>query len=415
MKKVLLFGLALLLLSTALFADDAKVMPMRVGRFYLAPTFSFAPGAYDADGKYQKYDDGSVKLFNLGFALEYGIINWITAAVQWAPGVTVWSDVSSAAPASVDSLLPLVNKDFAPLATSKPLDGDLTANGVADLFVGFKFQIVGSAAPVKTEMFRFAIAPGIKIPLPGPDFDDEVENALAGDKAKFSKMDNHSLGVGGRVYFDYNINEKFFINLYNETLFYPIKQDLNKDGPNLAILKETVLTTAYDLGYALTFNATKNATIAAAAGDAARTKAQALTDGVSGEVNYKYQTTFEIEPVFTTPIADGVSLSAGLPINFLYIPAYEYSVDGIDELLAGFTAMLPAGTELPIDKDGLLEKGNLVGDAAYSLSLKPNVSVFLTKIFLPLEFKLQYQVPVLGKNVMARQNLTMQIKAYFKI
>jgi hypothetical protein len=43
-------------------------MPKRVGRFYFAPSFSFAPGEFDTDGKYQSFD-GTVKVLNLGFAL----------------------------------------------------------------------------------------------------------------------------------------------------------------------------------------------------------------------------------------------------------------------------------------------------------------------------------------------------------
>ena len=69
MKKVLVLSMALVLLGSALFADDAKVMPARVGRLYLAPTFSFAPGEYDSDGDYQGFN-GNVNVFNLGFALE---------------------------------------------------------------------------------------------------------------------------------------------------------------------------------------------------------------------------------------------------------------------------------------------------------------------------------------------------------
>ncbi|MDR2144235.1 MAG: hypothetical protein LBP29_07690, partial [Treponema sp.] len=90
MKKIIALGLVCFLCGTAFVSgDDAKVMPGRVGRIYFAPSFGFANGAYDEDGKYETYDsgEGAMKLFNLGFALEYGVINWVTAAVQWAPGV----------------------------------------------------------------------------------------------------------------------------------------------------------------------------------------------------------------------------------------------------------------------------------------------------------------------------------------
>ena len=413
MKKLLLLGLALLLLGSALFADDAKVMPARIGRFYLAPNFSFANGAYNKDGDKQSFeDDGSIKVFNLGFALEYGITKWITGALQWAPGWTIWSDISSAAPAGIQSA--------ATGQITTPFDGDITTNGVADLFLGAKIQIIGPAAPVQTDMFRLAIAPGLAIPLPGPDFSDEVENAMKGDKAKFSTMDKHTLGAGGRFYFDYNIGKYFFINLYNETLFYPIKKDLNKDGPNLAILKETILTTAYDAGYygvlgpILAGGGTPTAAEMAAAkttGDTYRAGTKAYTDKLEGEVNYKYRLTFEIEPALSMPLSDGaLVLGAGLPVNYVFSPAYDYSVDGLDKLVAA-----ASGMGMDMTEDYLLEQGKLVGKNSHILTLKPNVSLMLMKIALPLEFKLQYSIPLYGQNANATNTIAFQIRAYFKI
>jgi hypothetical protein len=48
-------------------------MPKQVGRFYIAPTFAFAPGAFDEDGKYEAYDSGEGSLFKLPteFRLSY--------------------------------------------------------------------------------------------------------------------------------------------------------------------------------------------------------------------------------------------------------------------------------------------------------------------------------------------------------
>jgi hypothetical protein len=383
MKKFILLGLALLLLGSAIFADDAKVMPKRVGRFYLAPTYSFASGAYDANGDKQSFSNGSMKLFNLGAALEYGITDWFTGAIQWAPGWTPWSDIKAAVP---------VNRP-----------GDLNVNGVADIFVGAKIQLVGEKAPLlQTEAFRFAVAPGVIIPLPGPNFKDEVANAMAGKEATFNKMDNHVFGAGGRFYFDWIINKYFFINLYNETIFYPVKQDLNKDGPTFAMTKASLPSGVQaSVNQALTQAGDPNAAAKAAA---AKAMAEEDLKNASGEVNYKYKLTFEIEPIFSTPIADGLIFSAGLPVNYLYIPAYEYSISKVGTSLSAFG----------LDTKKLMED-QFKGDAAYTLSIKPNVSLFLTKTLLPLEFKFQYQLPVMGQNSIARNNLTLQIKAYFKI
>ncbi|MDR0402200.1 MAG: hypothetical protein LBH35_01270, partial [Treponema sp.] len=212
MKKVVFFALALILASGAVFGDDAKAMPKMVGRLWIAPTFAFAPGAYDTDGDYNTYGsgDGELKMFNLGFALEYGIIDWITAAIQWAPGVTVWSEVDN--------------------AQLKTFGSSVNVNGVADLFVGAKIQIAGEKAPLKTDRVRLALGPGVKIPLPGQDFADQVVNAGTGDAVTAANVDKHVFGLGARVYFDYIFNEHFFINLYNETIFYPVKGAIDKSS-----------------------------------------------------------------------------------------------------------------------------------------------------------------------------------------
>ncbi|MDR2552274.1 MAG: hypothetical protein LBD31_03790 [Treponema sp.] len=389
MKKLLTFVLVAAVLGGAAFADDAKVMPKMVGRVYLAPTFSFAPGGYDKDGSYEKYDDGSVKLFNLGLAVEYGVIDWITAAVQWAPGWTPWSDTS---------------------AVTAPLGfDDSNVNGVADLFVGAKIQFLGPKAPLVTETFRAAIAPGVIIPLPGPDFPAEFKEAAQGNKATLSSMDNHVFATGARLYFDWQINDKFFINLYNETLVYPVKKDLNKDSPTLAVIKGQLLQNAS------TFATIIDAAITSGGGTSPGVPVltpavENAINAVDGEVNYKYKLTFEIEPVFTLPLGEGISLSAGLPVNYTFTPAPDYTVT--------VKAVNVGGTDIPGTQEmleGYVLPSFSEGDPSHALSLKPNVSVFLTSTPLPLEFKVQYEIPLWGKNTMARHNLTLQIKAYFAL
>lgn len=357
MKKFCVLLALMAVLGPAVFADDAKVMPMMVGRVYVAPTYSFALGFYDAGANYEKFDDTpGLQLFNLSFAVEYGVIDWITAAIQWAPGWTVWSDAENLAKAN---------------GLSIPGGGspDANVNGMADLFVGAKLQIMGEKAPVKSSTFRLAAGPGVVIPLPGPDFDEEVDNLLKGDKATINKMDNHVFAAGLRLYFDYIINEHFFINLYNETLFYPFKQDLSKDGPSLAFFKKLAPITG--------------------------------VDKVDGDVNYKYRLTFEVEPAFTTSIAKGVSFTASLPINYRFIPAYEYSVD-VPATIPG-----PAADAI---------KGQFEGQASHALNVKPTVAVFLTNTPIPLEFELYYDAPVLGKNIAAaRHSVTLMAKIYFSL
>ena len=343
MKKVVTFGLVLLLLAPAIFADDAKVMPKLVGRLVIAPNFTLVPGAYDDDKKLQKFDD-SLKILNLGFALEFGIINWITAAVQWAPGWTPWSDISPATPIS-----------------------NANTNGVADLFIGAKIQIIGENAPVKKSNIRFAVAPGVLIPLPGFDMKDEFPNMMADKKTTMSNMDNHVWGVGGRFYFDYIVNKNFFINFFNESLFYVSKGDLNEKD--------------------FTFNGVK----AVGAG---------AFDGVKGEIDYKYKLTFEIEPVFSIPFGEKLIFMAGLPVNYKFSPAPEYSISGLSEPL------------LTMFKTGLAQRLNLDPGNSHTLSINPNITFFLTTK-LPMEFKLQYNLPVWGMNAQAKHTFMFQYKLYF--
>jgi len=385
MKKLLIFGLALMLMGTALFADDAKVMPMMVGRVYVVPTYSFANGAFDAEGNLQRYKD-PVKLFNLGAAVEYGITNWITGAIQWTPGWTPWSDV---APAAKD-LLGSLN------STS-----DVNTNGIADLFIGAKLQLIGEKAPLVDKNLRFSVAPGVIIPFSGPNFEDEFNNVLKSDTATISNMDNHVFGYGARLYLDFIANEHFFFNFYNETILYPAKLDYNKAGPTWAGTKAGL---AQGLG-----------TLAGMVGMADPTPLLVAGNAVTADINYKYRLTFEIEPQYSTSVGKGVIFSAGLPFNYRYMPPYEYSLNNTDALLTQFKAFAAMGVPVPTTDKGLLDYLGMVGYAQQSISFNPNVSLFLTQTPLPLEFKFQYAIPVWGENTMARNNLTLQIKAYFAL
>ena len=360
MKKLLILGLAILILGPALFADDAMVMPGKVGRFYVAPTYSFAMGGYDSDGTYEAFDDGSIKVFNLGFALEYGIVNWITAAIQWAPGWTAWSDIKAATGIKNTNI-----------------------NGFADIFAGAKFQIVGAKAPIKAEAVRFALAPGVKIPLPGPDFEKELQKALAGEKATLNSMDNHVFAAGGRAFFDFVINKNFFINLYNETIFYPFAQDLNKDGP---------------MFYGIKAGMAQNPDIQAALG-----AGTPLIMDIKGEVDYKYVTTFELEGVFSYPISKGIDFTAGLPLTYSFSPASEYSFDYPAAIAAAGPMLTPVLNDM------------LAAEASHILKVTPNIGFFFKTLPLPMEAKFQYGIPVWGKSTTASHNATFQLRAYFML
>jgi hypothetical protein len=323
MKKLMALGiLGLLCGSLFVFAEDAKVMPARMGRVYLAPSFSFANKAWDKDSEKQDSTDGkgAIKMFNLGFAVEYGIIDWITGAIQWAPGWNVWSDVDIAG-------------------------SDANLKGVGDIFLGAKIQIIGTDAPVKNESFRLALGPGVKIPLPGPDFTEEAANAGANQSFTAGKIDRHTFGFGARTYFDYVINEMFSVNAYNEFIYYPLKVKAKKDS--LDILRAGIAPDA--------------------------------------DVAYGFDLTFELEPHFDKSLGKGILFHAGLPVNYKFQP--DIKVDG-----------------------------NKSDDTkTQALSLKPNASIFLTQLPLPLQFQFAYTVPLWGQNANATNSMVLQIRAYFKI
>jgi len=254
-----------------------------------------------------------------------------------------------------------------------------------------------------SESLRAAVAAGLIIPFDGPDFEDEFKNIAKDEPVTLSTMDKHVLGVGGRFYFDYIVNEKFFINLYNQTILYPVKQDLNRHKPTLTGAKGLIPMGVYLATYEKVYGMTGNqATADAQASGAADLAASGLKDA-KGEADFKYSLTFEIEPVFTTFIADGINLTAGLPINYKYAPAADISVSGITETLAA--------SDVNLEKMllGVLEEQD-----SHSLSLNPGLSVFFMKIPLPMEFKASYSIPVWGQNAKAQHQIVLQIRAYFK-
>jgi len=337
MKKIILV-LVLLALVMPAFADEATVLPAGVLRTYIVPVYSFATQKYDAEGDAQDISLESipvekVTLFNLGGAIEYGVNDWISAAVQWTPGQTFTTKFD------IDSTVPI----------ESTIEENLTAKGPAEVFVGAKFQIVGPKAPVKNEMFRIAAATGVMVPAAfNYDAEQELANfiALTGGSATATNagVTKNAFGLGGRFYADYVINKMFFFNLYSQFKYF------------LPVAKEKTDIINY-----------KNALLAGAK-----------------EVNYGYELTLEAEPHFKTMVADGVELSVGVPVTYVMTPNVKYD-DAEDA-----------------DTD------------TYSLYVKPSVSTFLMKLPLPMELKLEYDYPLMGKNVFARNNVVFQLKAYMK-
>jgi opacity protein-like surface antigen len=266
MKKLLIVLIALAMLAPMVIADDAKVMPAGVIRTYIVPSYVFGDQAFDADGK--KIDGDEQSYFNLGAAIEFGINDF--AAVQWAPGYNVTGENTK--------------------LDAYSLPGEASFTGPFEIFAGAKFQVVGPAAPVANDKFRFAVAPGVLIPAAfGYDAEEEATNATSGEDFRVLPAQN-AFGLGARVYADYVINEKIFLNLYSQfKYFFPVKGE-NDFGEQFAYIASGGL------------------------------------DPIADEIDYGYELTLEFEPHFDTLIADGVSLGVGLPVTMVMTP--ESEIDG---------------------------------------------------------------------------------------
>ncbi len=273
MKKMLLVLLVMAaVVSMGVFADDAKVLPAGVFRTYLVPSFVFGSEQYNSNGDKVDATYGNYTFFNLGAAAEYGVNDWVTVALQWAPGSNLYSKFD--------------DNDY------------MTANGAFELFAGAKFQLVGSKGLSKNNTIRIAVAPGIMVPMAfSYDAEQEANNAtataiyegsggLAGALTDYNVAPaKNAFGIGGRVYGDYIVNKMFFVNLYGEYIQY-----FDKDASDDFV----ALTTA-------------------------------AKSGVSYDtVNYGYKLTSEVEFHFSKPLSQGMSFSAGLPFTYTYSPDYSY-------------------------------------------------------------------------------------------
>jgi len=289
MKKILI----LLLLCTfvaPIFADDALVLPKGVMRFYIVPAFTTANGEYDQNGDKQDTVTTveSMKLVTVGAAVEYGVTDWISVAVQWTPAWSVWSDLE--------------------------FDDNAKLTGPFDIFAGAKVQLIGPKAPMANDTMRLCLAPGVKIPLPGPDPAEELANALALDEYILTSADKHVLGIGGRAYFDYLLTEDFFINLYSEFIYYPTEVDTGETG--------------------------------------------GLAEAMAGamDVGYGYDLTLEAEPSFWPWVAEGMQLKLGVPVTYTKTPEVEVNGTAVPDSdsnlltvspsVALFTTVLPMPIEV---------------------------------------------------------------------
>jgi len=325
MMKRIVVAVLLLALTAVVFADDALVLPKGVLRTYITGAYAFASQEWDDTGeKVELSLSGfdSLSAINAGGAIEFGVIDWISAAVQWAPGWNVWSATENGTP---------------------PYD-KLQVNGPYNVFTGAKIQIIGPKAPVASEKIRLAAAAGVKIPVKAPDATYWTEQATAagsGEEWVASYNDKPLWGLGARGYFDYVLNEMFYVNLYSEFIYYLGTVKGNEFSVPTIPLGGTELTLGYDL-------------------------------------------TLEAEPHFQMMFGDSVQFGAALPVTFSMSPELK------------FDDVAQADTD------------------SYLLSVSPNISLFLMGIRPPIEFKVGYTLPLVGKNAQAMNALVIQLKVYLR-
>ena len=268
MKRIVLIAVTLVI-ALSLFADDALVLPKNVFRFRVADSYVSGDEAYNGDGEAQETNEFSV--MNLAFALEYGATDWITAALQWAPGYNFNSDIEPAVGHPKTSI-----------------------DGCNGLFAGAKFQLLGTNCPFKNEKFRFAFATGALIPLSfGYDIEAEVENVLSG-KDFNAQADKNAFGLGGRVYADYVISDFFFVNLYGEMIKY-LPLDADKDFQ------------------ALSYNTYLD-----------KNSIPASMKPRIEEVDYGYKLTAQFDPHVSYNVSETVTASFNLPVTYTKTPAVKW-------------------------------------------------------------------------------------------
>ena len=265
MKKVL-FALLTLALVLPVFADDAQTMPARVFRTYFVGTYANITKSYDNDGDKQNLASGDITAYNFAAALEFGTNDWITGALQWAPGYTFSSEADGSG--------------FEKANLADP----------ADLFIGGKIQLIGPKTPIlKSETVRLSMGTGVKVPLSHPDWEEEAANKTAVKDFLLSPADKHVLGLGARLYADYLFTPTLYLNLYSEFLYYP----------------GSVKATDASLDYY---------------GAVAKQRYIHSDANYDPSIKYGYDFTLELEPHYNLMLKDGLQLETGLPLTYKMSP-----------------------------------------------------------------------------------------------
>ena len=172
--------LILITITSMAFAEEAALVPGNSLRATLAPSFGFQVQTWEWEG----VSTENVMLASVGLGVEYGPADWINFQLFWIPGFNVYSDIAG---------------------------GDY--GSMTDLFLGIKIGLWGKGALFESEKMRFSFAPGMKMPLGGFNTVEKAETVR--------EPDQHLWGSSLRLYYDYIINPRFFVNFYLEGIYYP--------------------------------------------------------------------------------------------------------------------------------------------------------------------------------------------------
>ena len=277
MKKTVIIML-LLCLVLPVFADDALVLPAGVFRFTLVPSYDFVPGAYGTNGSYTGYNagQGKVTAFDAAAALEYGVNDWISAAVQWTPG---WNMSSS------------VDTNWATVPVG-PRTSNANVNGLYDAVHRCKGSDCGRKSPGlqrERSVLRGSRRHGA---VRRCEFcQQQWTNYTNGNNVTVANVDIQTLGLGSRIYLDYVFSPAFFLNLYSQFLYYP----------GTVAFKDTSFQ-----DYVTYFFTASNP-----------------------NVGFGYDLTVEVEPHYIYNLSDGVQLQGSLPFTYTYSP--QLTFDGVSQ------------------------------------------------------------------------------------
>jgi hypothetical protein len=331
-KKILFLTLLACLVGPFVFADDADVLPAGVMRLRLIPALDSTTLSYDKDGKSTDAAPKNSALIASG-TFEFGLTDQISAGLQWAPGYIVsasFTDVPAAYKAMYDKL---------------------KVYGPADLQIGAKVEVAGPKGFVPNDQIRFAVTPGVIVPLDTYDPEAEFKNASAGKEFRaYSTSSHSSVGLGAKADVDYLFTDLIYVNLHGQ-----VTQYLEHSGKDFSTYMGNALS-----GGLLPLTDTKT--------------------------TYGLEYIVELEPHVKFPLGESLSLAGGLPFT------YQASLEGKSVYNSVETKIDPEST----------------------LVVAPQASVTTMVGPLPIELEVQYSLPLMGKSSSGGNTLSAQLKLFYK-